>query len=214
MARADALKTVSKPAGKPLLLVRHSGPRISEDTSYQDWPLSDEGKRLAVRVAEYVAGFQPTLICSSDERKAVQTAQIISAHTGIRVELEPDLREHDRTGVPWRGSATRQRELETLFANPTDVVFGRESGEQARQRLTAAIDRVLARASGPSLLVTHGTVMALYLSRLTGRAALAIWSQLGLPSVAVVDRCTHRLVHLVTDFGPDAREGPETHGAL
>ena len=214
MQRSDSLNARSEIRGQQLLLVRHSAPSILDDMSYRDWPLSDKGNRLTIRAARYVAGFKPRLICSSDERKAIETARIIAQHCGVDVEIEPGLREHDRTGVRWCDAATRQRELKALFASPNDVVFGRESAEQALQRLTSAIDQVLAQASGTSVLVTHGTVMALYLSRLTGRAALAIWSQLGLPSVAVVDRCTHRLVDLVTDFGPDAREGPETHGAL
>ncbi|MDE2868135.1 MAG: histidine phosphatase family protein [Chloroflexota bacterium] len=172
--------------------------------SYRDWPLSDEGRRLAARAAEYVAGFNPRLICSSDERKASDTAKIIARHCSLAVNVVPDLREHDRTGVKWRDAATRQQELQALFANPDDVVFGRESGSQALQRLTAAIDRVTTRTFGPWVLVTHGTVMALYLARLTDRAALEIWSQLGLPAVAAVDCRNRRLVELVADF-PDRR---------
>lgn len=204
MQRSDAPDAATGTSGQPLLLVRHSSPCISDGMGYRDWPLSDEGRRLAFRAAEYVAGFKPRLICSSDERKASDTAKIIARHCGMDVEVEPDLREHDRTGVPWRDAATRRQELQAFFANPNDVVFGRESGSQALRRLTAAIDCVTTRMSGPWVLVTHGTVMALYLAKLTGRAALEIWSQLGLPAVAAVDCRNRRLVELVTDF-PDGR---------
>ena len=121
------------------------------------------------------------------------------------MKVEPDLREHDRTGVPWRDAATRRQELQALFANPDAVVFGRESASQALGRLTSAIDRAASRTPGPWVLVTHGTVMALYLATLTGRAALEIWSQLGLPTVAAIDLGTRRLVDLVTEF-PAARQ--------
>ncbi len=189
-----------EPSGQQLLLVRHSRPCISDDMSYRDWPLSDEGRKLAVGAAEFIAEFRPSRICSSDERKALETARVIGQHCGVEVEVEPDLREHDRTGVPWRDSATRQRELKALFANPGDVVFGHESASQALRRLTAAINRVAVRTPGPWVLVTHGTIMALYLAKLTGRAPMEIWSCLRMPTVAWVDCSNHRLVNLVTDF--------------
>jgi len=200
MQRSDSPDAATGNSGQPLLLVRHSSPCIANGMSYRDWPLSDEGRGLAVHAAEYVAGFKPRLICSSDERKASDTAKIIARHCGLDVKVVPDLREHDRTGVPWRDAATRQQELQALFANPDAVVFGRESASQALGRLTTAIHRVTTRKSGPWVLVTHGTVMALYLAKLTGRAALEIWSQLGLPAVATVDCRSRRLVELVTEF--------------
>lgn len=204
MRRSDSPDTATGTSGQPLLLVRHSSPAISDRMSYRDWPLSDEGRRLALRAAEYVAGFKPRQICSSDERKATDTAKVIARHCSLDVKVEPDLREHDRTGVPWRDAATRQQELQALFENPNEVVFGRESGSQALQRLTTAIDRVTTQMPGPWVLVSHGTVMALFLAKLTGCAALEIWSQLGLPAVAAVDCRNSRLLQLVTDF-PDRR---------
>ena len=200
MQQSDPPEPATGSNGQPLLLVRHSIPCIADGMSYRDWPLSDEGRRLAARAAEYVAGFKPRLICSSDERKALDTAKIIARHCGLDVKVVPDLREHDRTGVSWRDVATRQQELQALFANPNAVVFGRESGAQALQRLTAAIDCLTMRTSGPWVVVTHGTVMALYLAELTGRAALEVWSRLGLPAAAAVDCRNRRLVELVIDF--------------
>lgn len=200
MRRSDSLSTATGTSGQPLLLVRHSSPCVSDGLSYRDWRLSDEGKESADRAAGFIAELRPSLICSSDERKAFETAMIIGQRCGVDVEIEADLGEHDRTGVPWRDAATRQQEFQALFANPNAVVFGRESASQALQRLSAAIDRVTTRTLGPWVLVTHGTVMALYLAKLTGRAALEVWSQLGLPTVATVDLDHRRLVELVTDF--------------
>lgn len=200
MERADAVNRSVQSSGQTLLLVRHAAPSISDDLSYWEWPLSEEGRRSSVRAAKYIDGFQPKLICSSDERKARETAEIIADHTGIPIEIDPDLREHDRTGVPWRDASTRQRELEKLFAEPAKIVFGRESAQQARQRFTRAIGRAFARTPGPLVVVTHGTVMALFLSALTGRAAIEIWSKLGLSAVAAVDLRDCQLFSLVSDF--------------
>ena len=70
-----------------LLLVRHSVPLVSDDVDSRQWPLSEEGERLAVRAAEYVAGFNPARLVASDERKAVQTAGIIAKRVGVGVEI-------------------------------------------------------------------------------------------------------------------------------
>ena len=153
---------------RPLLLVRHSAPQISDDADYRQWPLSDEGERFAARAADYVADFKPGRLVASDERKAVQTARIIAKRVGVSVELEPGLKEHDRIGVRWRGSAQRTHELRDFFANPTERVFGNETAVEALERFDAALRRCLAERTGPVAIVTHGSVMSLYLARLTG----------------------------------------------
>ncbi len=185
----------------PLLLVRHSAPQASDDVDYRQWPLSVEGERMAARVAEHVAGFNPERLIASDERKAVQTAHIISKRVGAGVEVEPGFREHDRAGVRWQGSAQRARELQLFFARPTERVFGNESAVEALDRFDATLRRCLAEGTGPLAIVTHGTVMSLCLARLTGQAAMDVWSKLGIPSVAVVDLAEPRLISLVSEFG-------------
>lgn len=185
---------------QPLLLARHSVPLVSEDVDYRQWPLTDDGVLLAARAADYVAGFKPMRLVAGDERKAVQTAQIIAKRLGLSVELEPGLREHDRIGVPWQGSAQRTRELRELFARPTERVFGNETAVEALKRFDAALRRCLAERTGPVAVVTHGTVMSLYLARLTSKDAMDIWLTLGTPSVAIVNEAAPSLVTLVSDF--------------
>ena len=139
-------------------------------------------------------------LIASEQRKAVQTAWIIAKRVGVRVELEPGFREHDRVGVRWRGSAQRTRELQDFFANPTERVFGNETAVEALDRFDAALHRCLRERTDPVAIVTHGTVMSLYLARLTGQDAMDIWSRLGVPSVAVVNQAAPDLISLVSNF--------------
>ena len=192
----------------PLLLVRHSVPLVSDDVDYRPWPLSDEGKLLTARAADYLAGFKPVRLVASDERKAVQTARIIAKRVGVRVELEPGLREHDRIGVPWQRSEQRTRELQDFFANPTERVFGNETAVGTLDRFDAALRQSREELTGPVVIVTHGTVMSLYLARLTGQDAMDIWSKLGIPSVAVVNEAVPSLVSLVGDFDSEVLAPP------
>ncbi len=188
---------------QPLLLARHSVPQVSDEADYRQWPLSDEGEVLTARAADYVAGFKPTRVVTSDERKAVQTAQIIAKRVGVSIKVGPGFREHDRVGVAWPGTGQRARELQHFFAKPTERVFGNETAVEALKRFDAALRRCLAERTGPVAVVTHGTVMSLYLARLTGQDAMDIWLTLGIPSVAIVNESMPSLVSLASDFTPE-----------
>ena len=204
MEREHSAKAAEAPRHPPLLiLVRHSIPAVSAEVHYRSWPLTTEGERLAARAANFVASYQPELIVTSDELKALQTAEIIASRVAVALEVDSGLGEHDRSGVPWRGDEARRRELRDLFANPTRRVFGNESANEALQRFDSALGRSLSRGLGTVAVVTHGTMMTLYLARLTGRDAGEIWSQLGFPAVAVVDPHTRRICQLTSSFTPD-----------
>ena len=81
-----------------LILVRHSLPEIDFVVSSHEWHLSAEGRRRCERLADALTNYDPVAIVSSEEPKAVETAEIVAARFGVRVEVEPDLHEHDRRG--------------------------------------------------------------------------------------------------------------------
>ncbi|MBX6342603.1 MAG: histidine phosphatase family protein, partial [Thermomicrobiaceae bacterium] len=67
-----------------------------------------------------------------------------------------------------------------------------ESADEAHARFSAAIDRALARhPTGTLAVVTHGTVMALFVARATGQEPFALWrrlQRLGTPAVVALPR--------------------------
>jgi broad specificity phosphatase PhoE len=44
------------------------------------------------------------------------------------------------------------------------------------------------------VIVTHGTVISLFVSRLTGSSDLELWSKLGLPSLVAMDLHSSTLI--------------------
>jgi broad specificity phosphatase PhoE len=74
-------------------------------------------------------------------------------------------------------SASSRRLILVKHAQP---VLGRESAEAALTRFSAAIERVIAPIPhGHSLVViAHGTVIALFVARQTGRDAFELWKRL------------------------------------
>jgi broad specificity phosphatase PhoE len=58
-----------------------------------------------------------------------------------------------------------------------------ETGQQARRRFETAVDRIIAETGQASpMVVSHGTVICLFLARRLGMDGFAIWQELGLPA--------------------------------
>lgn len=166
-----------------LILVRHSRPRIDENTPPPDWELSEEGRALASRLADALVPLRPDAIFTSDEPKALQTAEAIAARLGLQPTTIRPLREHDRKGEPFlRSDQEFQRRLQELFDRPAERVYGRESAEEALSRFEAAVRQITDEPSiARPVVVTHATVLALYLASRTHRSAPEIWKRLAMP---------------------------------
>ena len=130
---------------QPLLLARHSVPQVSDEADYRQWPLSDEGEVLTARAADYVAGFKPTRVVTSDERKAVQDGadhreasrrehksrarvprarsrrRRLAGHRATRPRVAALLREADRAGVRQRN---RGRGAQAIRCRPPPLSRG------------------------------------------------------------------------------------------
>lgn len=170
-----------------LILVRHSLPEMDFTVSSHQWHLSDEGRRRCARLADLLVDYDPVAIVSSRESKAVETAEIIAERFGLRVEIEANLHEHDRRGIGRLSNGEFQEAVAQLFSEPEALVFGQETGAQARQRFSQAVDNILARyPTGDVIVVSHGTVMSLFAAMRTAIDGHALWQRLGLPCFIVL----------------------------
>lgn len=173
---------------KYLILVKHSVPDIQADRPANAWKLSEEGRFRAHRLAEQLEDYEPQVIVSSDEPKAKETADILGAHLQLPVRILSDLHEHDRSNVPFLSNDAFQSSVHEFFQKPGELVFGAETADQAYTRFYRAVHLILnEHRDKTTLIVTHGAVLSLFVSRLTGSSALEIWNQLGLPSFVALD---------------------------
>lgn len=190
-----------------LVLVRHSLPEIDPDRPAREWSLSPEGSRRAVQLAGYLASHNLELIVSSDERKAVQTAAILGEELGMPVVVTHGLQEQDRGGAVGLDRTSFEDGMARTFRHPGERVFGSESANEARERFTRALNRVLARYPGRRLgVVAHGTVLALFVAAQEGMDAYALWQSLGLPCVFVLSRPKLRLTEWMAEVPSLPRE--------
>ena len=171
-----------------LILARHSKPEIERNRPASDWRLGEAGRCLSELLAVRLRDFNPRVIWSSREPKAVETAQIVAGVFGVPVRVKGGLEEHHRGNVPFFPRAVDfERAVEGFFRNPNRLVFGTETADQALERVTAAVDKTTEAGHADNIVITHGTVMTLYVARIAGIDPVRFWHRLGTPSFVVLE---------------------------
>lgn len=180
---------------KYLILVKHSLPEIVENLPAREWRLSSEGGIRAEKLADRLRNHHPEVIASSVEPKAMETANVIAEKHGLTVRVFDGLHEHDRNNVPYLSRDQFEGAILEFFEKPDKIVFGNESADQSCERFEQAVHSVLNEYRDKTLvIVAHGTVIALFVSRLTGIPGFLLWKELGLPSFVVIDVQSNTLV--------------------
>jgi alpha-ribazole phosphatase/probable phosphoglycerate mutase len=127
---------------------------------HSDRPLTDLGRRQAEALAEAVAAKNVDAIYSSPLIRALETARIVAARTGLPVVEAEDLREVD-TGA-WSGLSRQevQRRFPEGFERWVSGGAGWEDGETYEEmaaRTLRAVNRIAeAHPGGRILVVSHG----------------------------------------------------------
>jgi probable phosphoglycerate mutase len=142
---------------------------------HADVPLNVVGHAQAKTVAQALAGFGPARLWSSDLARALQTAEHVSAATGLLVEPDARLREYD---VGKRSGLTLAEFAETfpeeyaawLVDDRTRLVPGEETTEQVRDRVVPALRDCLAslEPGETGIVVFHGACLKVGLFGLLG----------------------------------------------
>lgn len=171
-----------------LVLARHSTPEIEPDRPASAWRLGALGRQRSQLLASRLQGYSPGVVWSSSEPKAVETAEIVAASFGVPVRIADGLEEHHRDNVPFfPTTGDFEAAVERFFSYPGRLVLGSETAEQARNRMSAAIDHVVDAGERDSIVVTHGTVITLYVASVAGVRPMPFWRSLGLPSYVVLE---------------------------
>jgi broad specificity phosphatase PhoE len=179
-----------------LILIKHSLPEITPDLSPAYWPLSDIGRLRCSKLAERVAAYTPDLIVTSLEPKAIETGQIIAGILDKPCETAAGLHEHDRSSnAPFTTKEEFEARLAAFFEYPQDLIFGTETADQTHSRYAKALTGVIESHPAMNLaVVSHGTVMTLFITRLAGLDPFPFWQRLGLPSLMVLSLPGYRLL--------------------
>jgi 2,3-bisphosphoglycerate-dependent phosphoglycerate mutase len=186
-------------AERTLILVRHSLPEMATRVPASSWRLSDKGRRRCEALAELLAGYRLARVVTSAEAKAVETGRIVARDLDVPLEIAADLHEHERGVVESISDSDEfQAQVADLFRHPGETIFGLETADEAHRRFSLAVTDVLERhPTGNLAIVTHGTVLSLYVTRMVGLEPVAFWKSLGLPSFVVLSLPGFELLRVV-----------------
>jgi len=113
----------------------------------------------------------------------------------LPMRVYENLQEHDRSKTAYLSRDAFALMIQNFFDKPDELVFGNETANQAHQRFRDAVDSVLNQHKNQTvLIVAHGTVISLFVSRLTGTPDFSLWKELGLPSFVVFDLYSKALI--------------------
>lgn len=154
-----------------LYLVRHASTEWSNTHRYlsrTDIDLSEAGDSEARRLAEWADTVRVDAIVTSPSRRAVRTADVVARRLRVEARRDERLRELDF------GSA-EGRTLADLRATDADAVArfesdpfahplpGGEKPADALERVRSAVADLLAASVARPLVVTHNTLLRLFL---------------------------------------------------
>ncbi len=171
-----------------LILIKHAAPEIVPAVPSAKWRLSRTGEQQCDELGQRLAIHGPGVLCASEQPKAVETAERLFPHLGIRHVTRPGLQENDRTDLPFfHDEADLDACLQEFFTRPSELVMGNETADQARRRFVSAVEAV-AEEAGEQLpaIVSHGTVITLLVAGANQLEPFAFWKALTLSSFVIL----------------------------
>jgi len=174
-----------KEGGRTLIIWRHGETDHNASGIWQgqlDIPLSDKGREQALRAAEALAAYSPSVILSSDLERAVDTADTLASRLGLKAGKDERLREI-HAGL-WQGMtagdvAERFPLEQAALAAGEDIRRGGhgESLGQVAERTGAAVDELLAElpAGECAVIVTHGVSARTIVASMVGLDQHTAW---------------------------------------
>jgi broad specificity phosphatase PhoE len=150
-------------------LITHPEVEIDPAREVTDWSLSPKGRARMTRMldAPFIGNIEA--IWSSTERKAIEAAQILSAHLSIPPKTLAALGENDRSSTGYLPAPEFEAMANRFFAHPQESADGWERAIDAQSRIIAAIEDIASQIPDQSglAIIGHGGVGALLLCHLT-----------------------------------------------
>jgi probable phosphoglycerate mutase len=145
---------------------------------HTDIALDETGVAQAARAASLLAALQPTMIVSSDLRRAYDTASALGRVSGLEVVVDKDLRE--RGGGEWEGLTREEIKAGWPAEFEAWEAPGGELVTDVAERVAEAILRWSAKTGDDGLLVvaSHGAALRLGIVRLMGLPQ-ELWTAVG-----------------------------------
>jgi broad specificity phosphatase PhoE len=172
-----------------IYLVRHPETRVDLLTPSSQWLLTEEGMTQAQRLARQSFWREVSMIYASDEPKAVTTARVVAAHTGLPWQTRACLGELDRHGYQPPDIAAYRSAVTRMFSNPEQSIRGWETRVHAEQRIFGCVQELVSENPDRAVaIISHGIILTILVAHLAGLPEpYEFWREMGFASVAVLD---------------------------
>ena len=179
-----------------LRYVTHPEVAVDPAIPVERWSLSSAGLARARAMLDQPWVGELDRIVSSDETKAVQTAELLAEATGLRVEVRAGIGENNRTATGFLPPEEFETTADRFFAEPEESVRGWERAVDAQARIVDGLADLLDPTDTRSTVVVgHGGVGTLWYCRLTGQPISRRSDQPGQGHYFTVDVSTGQVLH-------------------
>lgn len=153
------------------LYITHPQVKIDPAIAVPRWGLSDIGRARTLTTAG--RGWVTSLrrIVSSEETKAIETANVLGKAAGVTPEIVANMHENDRTATGFLPPDVFEAAADQFFAAPLESHRGWERAADAQARIVSAVGTVLDHHDPrlPIAFVGHGAVGTLLKCALSAR---------------------------------------------
>ena len=137
----------------------HPQVQIDPAVPVPQWGLSQIGRARTTAFAASGGLKGTSLVVSSAETKAVETAEILAAKLGLAAQVRKAMHENDRSATGFLVPSEFEAVADQFFARPTESIRGWERAIDAQARIVREVETVLASPTeGDILFVGHGAV--------------------------------------------------------
>lgn len=142
------------------LYITHPQVKIDPSVPVPQWGLSETGEARVRAAARSVWARRLRRIVSSDETKAIQTAEILAAAAELTIEIVPGMHENDRSATGFLPPSEFEKAADWFFAHPEQSFRGWERAIDAQARIVSAVEAILDDhdPTTPIAFVGHGGV--------------------------------------------------------
>lgn len=149
--------------------ITHPEVRVEPERPVPEWSLSERGlaRMQAALSLPWVRDL--TAVYASEERKAIEGAELLAHALKLPVRTRAALGELDRSATGYLPHAEHEATADELFARPAESARGWETANAAQARIVSAVFEVVAAdgGSGAVAIVSHGAVGAFLLCHLS-----------------------------------------------
>jgi broad specificity phosphatase PhoE len=180
-----------------LRYLSHPQVHINPAVPVPDWGLSDIGRLRTRRTSQAAVLSNTTMIISSSERKAVETAELLAAPLHLPVHQYPKTHENDRSATGFLEPDEFEETANRFFSEPQESIDGWERAIDAQSRIVTEVLSALQHApDGDILMVGHGGVGTLLYCHFAQVPISRAYDQpVGGGNFFSIDRLTHTPLH-------------------